>query len=97
MENQKYYIVRANGAGVFAGNIKERNGNEVTMTNARRLWYWAGAASLSQLAMEGVKKPQECKFAMPVDEVTLFNVLEILACSDVAEENIKAVPVWKIK
>jgi hypothetical protein len=97
MENQKYYIVRANGAGVFAGNIKERNGNTVTMTNARRLWYWAGAASLSQLAMEGVKRPGDCKFATPVDYVILFNVIEILACSDAAEENIKAVPVWKIK
>jgi len=97
MENQKYYIVRSNGAGVFAGNIKERNGDTVTMTNARRLWYWSGAASLSQLAMEGVKRPDNCKFAMPVDEVILFNVIEILVCSAAAEENIKAVPVWKIK
>lgn len=96
MENkEKYYIVRANGAGVFAGNIKERNGNEVIMTDARRLWYWSGASSLSQLAMEGVKRPRDCKFTMPIGEVLLFNVIEILTCTDVAEANIKAVPEWK--
>jgi hypothetical protein len=95
MSNQKYYIVRANGAGVFAGNIKERNGNEVIMTDARRLWYWSGASSLSQLAMEGVKRPRDCKFTMPIGEVLLFNVIEILTCTDVAEANIKAVPEWK--
>lgn len=95
MEKQRYYIVRANGAGVFAGNIKDRNGNEVIMTDARRLWYWAGASSLSQLAMEGVKRPRDCKFTMPVGEVLLFNVIEILTCTDVAEANIKAVPEWK--
>lgn len=48
---EKKFIVRAKDAGVFYGTIKERIGNEVTMTNARCLWYWDGAASLMQLAM----------------------------------------------
>ena len=61
MDN-RYYIVRADRAGVFAGHIKSREGQEVTMTDARRLWYWDGAASLSQMAVEGVKKSQNCKF-----------------------------------
>lgn len=46
----QYYIVRSDRAGVFFGRIKERNGSEVTMTDVRRIWYWYGAASLSQLA-----------------------------------------------
>ena len=62
---EKKFIVRAKDAGVFYGTIKERIGNEVTMTNARCLWYWDGAASLMQLAMEGVTAPQNCKFTMP--------------------------------
>ena len=61
MENT-YYIVRGDRSGVFAGNIKHREGREVTLTNVRRLWYWSGAASLSQLALEGVKRPKDCKF-----------------------------------
>ena len=53
-----YFIVRTYSAGVFAGEIESRNGKEVVMRNARRLWYWDGAASLSQLAMEGVSEPE---------------------------------------
>ena len=91
----RYYIVRAQGAGVFAGNIKERNGKEVTMTNARRLWYWTGACSISQLAMEGTKSPSTCQFTVTVDEVILTDVIEINLCTEAAEKNIKAVAVWK--
>lgn len=93
--NEKYYIIRADRAGVFAGNIKERNGSEVTMTNVRRLWYWDGAASLSQMVVEGVKRPNNCKFTMAVPEMTILGVIEIIPCSAEAEQNIKAVPVWK--
>lgn len=91
-----YYIVRCDGAGVFAGNIKERNGDEVVLTNARRIWYWDGAASLSQLAMEGVTRPQNCKFTVTVPEVILFNVIEIIRCTDAAEACIKGVREWKM-
>lgn len=95
MDN-KYYIIRADRAGVFAGSIKERNGGEVTLINARRLWYWDGAASLSQLAIEGVKRPNNCKFTVTVPEITILGVIEIIPCTDVAEKCIKGVKEWKI-
>ena len=56
-----YVIVRTYSAGVFAGTLEFHDGKEVTLSNARRLWYWDGAATLSQLAMEGVSKPQNSK------------------------------------
>lgn len=93
---EKYYIVRSDRAGVFAGNIKERNGDEVTMTNVRRIWYWDGAASLSQMAVEGVKKPRNCKFTVTVPEMTILGVIELIPCTDEAEKNIKGVPEWKM-
>lgn len=93
---EKYYIVRAKDAGVFAGNIKERNGDEVTMTNVRRLWYWDGACSISQLAVDGTKKPESCKFTVTVPEMVILGVIEIIPCSDVAEHSIKAVKEWKL-
>ena len=98
MDNMKeqYYIVRCDRAGVFAGNIKSRDGREVVMTNARRLWYWEGAASLSQLAVEGVKAPKRCKFTVTVPEVILLDAIEITACTDEAEDSIRGVPVWKM-
>lgn len=95
MSKDKYYIVRTNSAGVFAGEIDSRNGKEVTMINARRLWYWSGAASLSQLAMEGVKNPENCKFPIEVNRLILTEVIEILESTDLAKKSIKEVPIWK--
>ena len=92
---QKKFIVRAKDAGVFYGEIKERTGDEVTMTNARCLWYWDGAASLMQLAMEGVTAPHSCKFTVTADEVTILGVCEILPCTDKAVQSIDKVYVWK--
>lgn len=95
MNENTYYIVRADRAGVFAGNIKSREGSEVTMTNVRRLWYWDGAASLSQMAVEGVTAPGNCKFTVTVPEMTILGVIEIIPASEAAEQCIKAVPEWK--
>lgn len=95
MDKLEYKIVRTYSAGVFAGYVESRNGREVVMRNARRLWYWSGAASLSQLAMEGVKNPHECKFPCEVGRVELLEAVEILDTTKEAQESIKNVPVWK--
>lgn len=92
-----YVIVRTYSAGVFAGYLLSRDGKEVLIGNARRLWYWSGAASLSQLAMEGVKDPQNCKFPCEVSEILVTEAIEILATTDKARESIKNVPVWEVK
>jgi hypothetical protein len=94
-KNQPYVIVRTYSAGVHAGNLVTRKGKECVLSNSRRLWYWKGAASLSQLAVSGVKYPLECKFSVPVGEITLTEGIEFLKCTTVAEINIKAVPEWK--
>ena len=95
MEHQEYYIIRGDRSGVFFGQIVERKDREVTLTNCRRVWYWDGAASLSQLAAEGVKAPQSCRIAMPVEELTVRDAIELIRCTDAAVDNIKAVPEWK--
>lgn len=90
----KYVIVRTYSAGVFAGELESRNGQEVVLRNARRIWYWSGAASLSQLAMEGTKDPANCKFPCAVDRVELLQAIEILDVADAARKSIEGVPVW---
>ena len=92
---KKYSIVRTYSAGVFAGYIKTRKGQECVMTNARRLWYWSGAASLSQLSVDGASRPDQCKFPVEVPEVTLTQVIEILPVSKAAEASIRGVAIWK--
>lgn len=95
MENQKF-IIRSDKAGVFYGEIKERNGDEVTMTNVRRIWYWSGAASLLQLAVDGVSRPKDCKFTVYVKEMIILGVIEIISCTEKAIKSIEGVEVWKV-
>lgn len=95
MKNKRYVICRTYSAGVFAGFLESRKGQEVVLTNARRIWYWKGAASLSQLAMEGTSCPNECKFPIAVDRVELMQAIEILDVTEKAKESIEGVPVWK--
>ena len=94
MENQ-YSIIRTDRAGVFAGYIKERNGAEAVLTDVRRLWYWHGAASLSQLAVEGTNRPRDCKFTVVVPEMVVLGVIEIIPCTEAAEKSIRGVSVWR--
>ena len=95
MKNKKVVMVRTYSAGVFIGELVSRKGPEVVLTNARRIWYWSGAASLSQLAMEGTDDPANCKFPCPVDRVELLQAVEILDVTPKAKASIDAVPVWK--
>lgn len=89
-----YVMVRTYSAGVFTGYLKNKTGKEVTLQNARRIWYWAGAASLSELAQRGTSKPEECKFPCEVDSVTLTEAIEILSVTEQAKASIASVPVW---
>ena len=89
-----YVIVRTRSAGVFAGHLEKREGKEVTLTNARRLWFWHGAATLSQIATTGTSRPDECKFPVPVKRVVLTEAIEILDVTQEAKTSIEGVPEW---
>ena len=95
-EGLPYMMVRTQSAGVFAGYLKSREGKEVILQNARRIWYWDGAASLSQLAMEGTTKPDKCKFPCEVSEVTLTEVIELIPITEKAKKSIAEVPIWNM-
>lgn len=90
-------IVRGDRSGVFFGTLAHRVGREVTLNDCRRLWYWDGAASISQLASEGTKKPSECKFTVTVESITILDAIEIIPCTEEAIKSIENVKVWKIK
>lgn len=95
MDN-KWYIIRTDKAGVFFGHIRERHGSEATLTDARCLWYWVGAASLMQMAIDGVSKPERCRFTVTVPEMEVLGIIEILPCSDKAVTSIMGVNEWKV-
>ena len=92
----KKVIVRCNRAGVFFGTMKEYDNTtrEAVLGDVRRVHYWVGAASLSQMAMEGVRGGS--RMTMVVPEMAVMEVVEIIPCSDKAVENLENVKVWKI-
>lgn len=96
----KKVIIRADRAGVFFGELKsvEPLGDKlmVELQNCRRLWRWDGACSLSQLAKEGTKKPDGCKFSVSINSIVISGVIEILLCTSEAINSIEGVSEWKI-
>lgn len=94
-EGLEYKIIRTAQAGVFAGYLKSRVGNEATVLRARRIFYWDGAASLSGLAMSGTSKPSSCKFPEEVTKVELIGVIEVLDVTEKARKSIEAVKIWE--
>lgn len=96
----KRVLIRADRAGVFYGTLNEveplGDKYQVELANCRRIWYWDGAASLTQMAMEGVKRPSACKFTMWQDSIVVNGVIEVLPCTKEAMDNIEGVRPWKM-
>lgn len=90
-----YVVIRSRDSGVHAGYLQERRGDEVDLIDSRRLWYWDGAATLSQVAMEGVKKPSNCKFAVTLPKITVLGICEVINATEAARSNIESVEAWK--
>ena len=89
------FIIRGDRSGVFFGEITSRIGQEIIVKNCRRLWYWTGAASISQLALDGTNRPNDCKFTVTVPELTILDAIELIPCSEVAAKSISEVEAWK--
>ncbi|MEN6535442.1 MAG: hypothetical protein ABFD89_17395 [Bryobacteraceae bacterium] len=90
-----YVIFRGTGAGVHAGELVSRNGTEVVLRKSRRLWYWKGAASLSELSQFGVKFPSDCKFGVVIEgDSLLLGLCELLPVTAAARTSIEGVTPW---
>ena len=94
-EGMEYVLIRTYSAGVHVGFLKSQDGKIVELNESRRIWYWDGAASLSQLATDGVSAPENCKFSVVVQSIVLTEAIEIIPCTDKAKMNIAGVPIWK--
>jgi len=91
----EYCVIRTYSAGCFAGYVKERNGKEGIILEARRLWYWSGAFTLSTIAVDGLENPDECKFPCEVSRLELTEIIEVIPTTDKAKKSIKNVKIWK--
>ena len=93
--SDEYVIVRTATAGVHFGRLHKRKNKEVVLKDARRIWYWDGAATLSQLAVDGTSKPGNCKFPCEVPVITLTEAIEIIPCTNKAIKSIHGVRIWE--
>jgi len=92
--SKKYVLVRGDRSGVFTGWLKSNKNRIVVLNQARRLWYWSGASSISEIAMRGVSKPNQCKFPCEVTELLITDAIELMEMTETARKNIASVPVW---
>ena len=90
-----FVVIRSRDSGCHAGYLKSEQGNNVELVNARRIWNWHGATTLSQLAAEGVKEPEKCKFGQAVD-LTVYMICEKIAATEQARASIEGVKEWKV-
>ena len=82
-------IIRTYSAGVWFGRLKEKSGNEVILTEARRMWRWwcKESISLSGVALHGIKQ-EKSRIAGAIDSVWL-QAIEIIPISGEAAESIR--------
>ena len=88
-----YAIVCCERSGIFAGYIESQGVYQISLVNARRIKYWSGAASITQLALQGTGKPNDCLFSLTHD-VALLDVCSITNCTEKGMKSIQAVKDW---
>ena len=84
----KYAVIRTYSAGVHVGVVRSQSGKEVTLSEARRIWSWRGAFTLSEISQKGVSP--ESRLSMQVPEIALTEAIEIIPCTKAAEANLRA-------
>jgi hypothetical protein len=91
---EKKVIVRGDRSGVYYGTLEAKDGHNARLTNARKIWYWAGAATINQLAVDGTSKKDNCKFTVYVPSVEISDEIETILCTEKAIESIESVKPW---
>lgn len=88
----KEVIIRTYSAGVWFGVLKQKAGNEVILTKARRMYKWWAkeSISLSGVARHGIKQ-DDSKICGELDSVWL-KAIEIIPVTGNAAESIRTAP-----
>lgn len=64
-------LIRTRNAGVWVGELVERDAIDTVLKNANRIWRWRGANTLSEVAISGVNRSEHTRIAKMVEEVAL--------------------------
>ena len=81
----QHAVIRTYSAGVHIGTVLDKDGINVVLKDARRLWTWRGAFTLSEIATSGVGKGSRISVAVPMIELT--QVVEIIPTTEAARSS----------
>lgn len=85
----KHAVIRTKYAGVHIGTVQSHNGTDIVLTDARRIWHWKGAFTLSAVATHGLDS-KESKLSVVVPEIGLPESIEIIPTSEIARATFDA-------
>ena len=82
-------IIRTYSAGVWFGRLEQKEGKEVILTEARRMWRWwcKESISLSGVVRHGINQDKS-RIAGPIDSIWL-EAIEIIPISGKAADSIR--------
>lgn len=81
-ESKRNVLIRTYSAGVHYGVLESREGKEVVLTDAKRVWHWKGANTLHELALRGPGKGSRISEAVP--RIELIEAIEVIDCGPAA-------------
>ena len=90
----KIVLIRTYSAGVHVGELISREGKEVTLKDAHRVWRWRGANTLTELAAKGASTTEYTRISeRSPGEIVLTEVIEIIDVTPDAAVNLRS-PRW---
>lgn len=89
-EKPNIVLVRTYSAGVHVGELRKRDGKEVVLTDAHRVWRWRGANTLHELSQKGAAQDYT-RISERVPEIVLTEAIEVIACSPEGGANLRTV------
>ncbi len=92
----KRVIIRSYESGVHYGTLQSVHDNTVTLTNSRRIHYWDGANSLTDIALGGIQNKVESRVTASLDSIIVKNVNEIIPCTALAIDCLDNFPIWSL-
>lgn len=90
----KKCIIRGDRSGVLFGTVESINGQEVELSNFRKLHYWDGASAVEELALNGTNKPKNCRFTVFVEYGLVSDMIQLNECTEKSIKSIEKVESW---
>jgi hypothetical protein len=81
----QHCVVRTFTAGVHIGRVMSLSGTQIILEDARRLWKWSGAFTLSEVATAGID-PKNSRMAVALPVILLTEATEIIPTTEAARK-----------